>query len=108
MSLKAFTGVLAVITAAALIPLAAPASADQSYPPGTYLVPLQMPYGTYVAHNVEGAWPGCTYGTYTADGIVIDVFNGSLEPWSFARIYSPAIATFVSGPGCTPWELTGT
>lgn len=85
------------------------ARAEQpSYPPGTYSVPDDLPYGTYVAHNVEGVWPGCTYGTYTADGTPIDAYNGSMQPWIFARIYSPAIATFVSGDGCTPWEMVGT
>ena len=78
------------------------AHADTTYGPGTYAVPVQLPYGIYVARNQPGVYPGCMFATYTDEGKVIDVYNGMFMDSLTAQILSPAIAKFVTD-GCTPW-----
>lgn len=80
-----------------------PVTTAESFPPGTYRVPEEMPRGIYTARNVEGSYPGCAWSTYTADGVLIDAYMGTLQDVLTAEVLSPAIATFQSGDSCTPW-----
>lgn len=83
-------------------------AAPVTWPTGRYTVPAEMPYGTYIAGNVPGAYPGCIWSTWTHDGIPIDVYDMTLsDSAAVVEIYSPAIATFTSSAGCTAWVKIG-
>jgi hypothetical protein len=99
---------LAALAAAALV-FAAPASADpQTWPPGRYLVPDDMPYGTYRSSNTKpGTYPGCLYTTYTREGLPLEFFNGTFSKTSTVELDSPQIGMFTSTKGCTDWVKIG-
>jgi hypothetical protein len=99
---------VAAVSAAALV-CAAPASADpQTWPPGRYLVPDDMPYGTYQSTNAKrGTYPGCLYTTYTREGLPLEFFNGTFSSTSVVKLDPPQIGMFTSTKGCTDWVKTG-
>lgn len=103
MIVRAVAVAVAAAAVAALAAAAPASAAPVTWPTGRYAVPDQMPYGTYVAGNKPGAYPGCIWSTWTHDGILIDAYNDTLASASMAEIYSPAIATFTSSAGCTDW-----
>ena len=73
-------GILAVTAATTLALITAPSGhTDSTYGPGTHVVPAQLPYDVYVAHNQPGAYPGCMFTTYIDEGKIIDASNGTLQ-----------------------------
>ncbi|KKC00935.1 hypothetical protein [Mycobacterium nebraskense] len=100
--------VRAVSTMAPLIIacLACPAAhADGGYGPGSYAVPGQLPYGTYVARTKPGVYSAaCTFTTWTGDGKLIASDSGLHTV--IAQVQAPAVAKFFTH-GCTPWVKMG-
>lgn len=88
--------------------LAAPsARTDAGYGPGSYAVPGQLPYGTYVAHAEPGDHSAaCTFSTWSADGKLIVSDGGVSTNPVTAVISGPAVAKFITH-GCTPWSRVG-
>ncbi|BBX99747.1 hypothetical protein ACKUT9_09070 [Mycobacterium seoulense] len=82
-----------------------PAHADGGYGPGSYAVPAQLPYGTYVAHAEPGDYSAacCTYTTWTSDGKLIVSDSGNTVA---ATVTAPAVAKFIIH-GCTAWRKAG-
>jgi hypothetical protein len=99
---------LCALVAAPLM-FAAPATADPpTWPPGRYLVPDEMPYGTYQSSNAKpGKWPGCQYTTYTSNGLPLEFFNGTFSKTSIVKLEPPAIGMFTSTKRCTDWVKIG-
>lgn len=83
------------------------ARADGGYGPGSYAVPGQMAYGTYVAHAEPGDHPpACTFSTWTSDGKLIVADGGVQTAPVIAQLQAPAVAKFITH-GCTPWTRAG-
>lgn len=81
-----------------------PAHGDGGYGPGSYAVPAQLPYGTYVAHAEPGDYSAaCVYTTWTSGGkLIVSDSGNSLT----ATLSAPAVAKFITH-GCTPWTKVG-
>ncbi|OBI26143.1 hypothetical protein A5709_07655 [Mycobacterium sp. E1386] len=83
------------------------AHADGGYGPGSYAVPAQLPYGTYVAHAEPGDYSAaCIFTTWTGDGELIASDSGTQKSPVVARIQAPEVAKFITH-GCTPWTKVG-
>ncbi|OBH27415.1 hypothetical protein A5692_24655 [Mycobacterium sp. E342] len=81
-----------------------PAHAERGYGPGSYEVPAQLPYGTYVAHAEPGDYSAaCTFTTWTSDGKLIVSESGNSVT---ATVAAPSVAKFITH-GCTPWTKVG-
>lgn len=86
------------------------------YPPGTYAVPSDIPYGTYAAsidfgtgqfNNGVAANP-CTYITYDASGKVIHVATVNSYSQPTPQVDIDQSTTRFQTSGCTPWAMTAT
>jgi hypothetical protein len=83
------------------------AHADGEYGPGSYSVPGQLPYGTYVAHAEPGDYrAACTFTTWTGDGKLISSDSGIQTTAVTANLSAPGVAKFITH-GCTPWMRVG-
>ncbi|OBG73335.1 hypothetical protein A5701_24090 [Mycobacterium sp. E3305] len=88
-------------------PAAPVARADGGYGPGSYAVPAQLPYGTYVAHAEPGDYrAACVFTTWTRDGRLINSDSGIQTTPVTANLSAPAVAKFITH-GCTPWTKEG-
>lgn len=97
-----------VVSAFIIGSLAAPsAHADGGYGPGSYAVPAQLPYGTYVAHAEPGDYrAACVFTTWTSDGRLINSDSGIQTTPVTANLSAPSVAKFITH-GCTPWTKVG-
>lgn len=85
---------------------APPARADGGYGPGSYAVPAQLPYGTYVAHAEPGDYrAACVFTTWTSDGRLINSDSGIQTTPVKADLSAP-VTKFITH-GCTPWTKVG-
>jgi hypothetical protein len=83
------------------------AHADGGYGPGSYSVPGQLAYGTYLAHAEPGDYSAaCTFTTWTRDGKLIRSDSGIQTNPVIAQLQAPAVAKFITH-GCTPWIKVG-
>lgn len=83
------------------------AHADGGYGPGSYAVPAQIPYGTYVAHAEPGDYrAACVFTTWTSDGKLINSDSGIETTPVTANLSAPTVAKFITH-GCTPWTKVG-
>ena len=79
----------------------------RNYGPGSYAVPGQLPYGTYVAHAEPGDYSAaCTFTTWTSDGKLLVSESGIETNQVTAQVQAPKVAKFITH-GCIPWTKVG-